>query len=322
MARPLLISSSSVACISVAAAVLLGGCVERILLAGADTDVIDDEEPVEDEEPIDDDGPVDDEEPIDDDGPIMRDLGTEPSECFDVFLQPERFPVSLSGTTGQGVSRVAPACVSADAPETIFALTATRTGIYTFDTFGSGFDTILYVLSGECLGEVLGCNDDIDDSVQSRLEVALSAGQTVSVVLDGFNTSGDWVLNVSGEFGVAACDTQPLPSSPNVVVDGILDDAASDSVDPSCAPDGGDVVYSYVPPFSGPYLISTDGSDFDTVLSIYDENCLQELACNDDVGSVQAALTAELEEGVPVTIGLDAFNGGDGGFYVLEIFAL
>ena len=70
-------------------------------------------------------------------------------------------------------------------------------GQYVLDTSGSDFDTMLGVLDAGC-GEVLACNDD-DFGLQSRLEVALDAGQEVRIVVAGFRgRSGDYRLDISG----------------------------------------------------------------------------------------------------------------------------
>ncbi len=88
-----------------------------------------------------------------------------------------------------------PSCALSDVQDASFEFTAPASGDYTFDTFGSDFDTVLTVLDG-CGGAELACNDDTLGT-QSEVTVTLSAGQTVLVVVDGFAASiGDVVVNV------------------------------------------------------------------------------------------------------------------------------
>ena len=78
------------------------------------------------------------------------------------------------------------------------AFQATAGGNYTFDTIGSDYDTIIAVFT-DCAGATeLGCDDDIDPSVQSELTVTLTAGQTVLVSVGGLDgATGNWILNVT-----------------------------------------------------------------------------------------------------------------------------
>lgn len=69
------------------------------------------------------------------------------------------------------------------------------------------------------------------------------------------------------------------------------DATSDDDPIPSCSSDfGNGVWYSFTPSASGPIIISTCGSDYDTVLAVYTGTCgsLTELAnsCNDDAGPV------------------------------------
>jgi hypothetical protein len=90
----------------------------------------------------------------------------------------------------------APSCQDlSTAPDRAYAFVAPATGEYTFDTVGSRFDTVLYLLD-ECGGAELACNDDAVDH-QSSLTGTLQAGQRVIVVVDGYiQWEGDVRLNI------------------------------------------------------------------------------------------------------------------------------
>ncbi|MEP7123448.1 MAG: PKD domain-containing protein [Byssovorax sp.] len=107
-------------------------------------------------------------------------------------------PQSVTGSTvGQPAAHTAP-CVPANsnAPESIFEFTAPSDGTFTFSTVGSTFDTILYIQDGTCGGAPLACNDDFT-ALQSQVQVTLTSGQTVVVIVDGYGSaSGAFTLSV------------------------------------------------------------------------------------------------------------------------------
>ena len=106
-------------------------------------------------------------------------------------------PVTTNSTIGR-TNDYTPTCVSnSTAPDLAYTWTAPSTGSYTFSTLGSAFDTVLEVRQYNT-GSSLGCNDDSSGTVQSTVNVSLTAGQTVIVVVDGYSTSsGSFNLNIS-----------------------------------------------------------------------------------------------------------------------------
>ncbi len=79
-----------------------------------------------------------------------------------------------------------------------YSFTAPASGMYTFDTFGTQFDTILHVHSGSCGGAEIACNDDSSMGTDSEVSVQLAAGQTVVIMVDGYGSSseGPFTLHV------------------------------------------------------------------------------------------------------------------------------
>ena len=87
-------------------------------------------------------------------------------------------------------------CGGDSAPEGIVAWTASVAGVYSINTVGSDYDTVLYVRRSACNGLEAGCDDDAR-SPQSEVVVDVAAGETVYIFVDGYSTSmGNWVLNV------------------------------------------------------------------------------------------------------------------------------
>ncbi|MFT4705792.1 MAG: hypothetical protein ACI81R_003504 [Bradymonadia bacterium] len=80
------------------------------------------------------------------------------------------------------------------------SFTAPNTGTYRFDTNGTEFDTILAVYDGVCArpSAQLACNDDGGEGLLSQIDIDLSAGQDLTVVITGFDgASGEWTMNAN-----------------------------------------------------------------------------------------------------------------------------
>jgi hypothetical protein len=115
-------------------------------------------------------------------------------------------PVATGGTAG-GTNDNRPACSpSSTAPDMAYFWTAPATGTYTFTTVTSRptFDTVLEVRN-VATGASLGCNDDSAGTLQSTVSLAMTSGQVVRIIIDGFGTaSGAYVLSISGDPGANA----------------------------------------------------------------------------------------------------------------------
>jgi hypothetical protein len=106
-------------------------------------------------------------------------------------------PLTVAGSTVGLTNTLTPSCTFSNAPEATFGFTAPATGTYQINTFGSTFDTVLYVQDATCGGPPLACDDDAGGTLQSEVQVTLAAGQTVVIVVDGFATSsGNFTLNI------------------------------------------------------------------------------------------------------------------------------
>lgn len=99
------------------------------------------------------------------------------------------------GTTLGATDLFTPTC-GGSAGDAWFSWTAPIAGTYAFDTDGSDFDTVLTVMRG-CRGPEIDCNDDVGfGTFQSAIQAAVTAGQTVIIVIDGYGT-GHYVLNIN-----------------------------------------------------------------------------------------------------------------------------
>jgi hypothetical protein len=96
-------------------------------------------------------------------------------------------PVAIGSTLSAG-NDFAPPCVAFAYSDREYVWTAPQAGTYVFDTAGSSFNPVLLVLDGVCAGEALGCAwfDPTLLIGPTRLTLALAAGQTVTIVVDGY----------------------------------------------------------------------------------------------------------------------------------------
>jgi hypothetical protein len=116
--------------------------------------------------------------------------------CPDDVLSGALPIVVNASTVGETADHEASCAPTVGASDLAWEFTAPAAANYRFDTAGSTFDTVLTVLDG-CGGAELACNDNAGGGVQSGVQVALAAGQTVVVVVDGWDTaSGPVTLNV------------------------------------------------------------------------------------------------------------------------------
>lgn len=284
-------------------AVLLSGCVSRLI--AEDTDGLLDD---------DDDGDVDSDGPVDDDVPDPT-TGEPPiPECIDVVAQ-GAFPIRVSGNTSGANDDYVPMCASENGSDNAVLFTAPADGEYEFSTQGSGIDTVLQVLAGVCEGPVLACNDDAVGSASS-VRVPLSAGQDVTAVVDGFGVDGPWELTIS-QIDVAACPSFELGAEPAPLSFGAGSSGGPSLLGGTCGGDAGpEVTFVWTPPESGIYTVDTLDASFDSVLYLLEGRCAgNELICNDDFnGGLGSSFTAELPGGVPVTIVVDSLDPGGGEF--------
>lgn len=104
-----------------------------------------------------------------------------------------------SGDTTEWSDFYTPSCMDENfAPDAWYTWTAPYSADFEFDTAGSEFDTVLEIRSYSD-GSSLGCNDDAGDgTLQSFVSVSLLAGETVLVIIDGFDTdAGFYQLNIN-----------------------------------------------------------------------------------------------------------------------------
>ncbi len=91
----------------------------------------------------------------------------------------------------------------------------------------------------------------------------------------------------------------------------------------SCATGGLGVWFAFTAPATSSWQIDTNGSAFDTLVSVFDGCGGNELACDDDSGAgVSSLVTVSLNAGQSVRILISAFGAGTGGNFSLNIASI
>lgn len=238
--------------------------------------------------------------------------------CFDEDLGTNTGPSVTSGDTTGDDDDLQPSCGGASGNDRVIEFTATGAGTYTFDTFGSGYDTKIALYS-DCSTE-LACNDDFG-GLQSQLELDMNANQTVLVVVDGYGANeGPWVLNIAAPGAAFPCQDQDIGGAIGAGVAAGNTGVADDDLDPSCGlGNAADQAIRFTAPAAGQYTFDTFGSGYDTVLSVWSD-CATETLCNDDTGGLQSQVVLDLAQGQAVLVLVDGYNGASGN-WVLNISA-
>ncbi len=225
-------------------------------------------------------------------------------------------PVAISSSTAAGNNTTFGTCGGTTGNDDQYTFTAPEPGVFTFDTLGSSFDTVLYVLD-TCGGTELACNDDSTDST-SRVNLTMAANEEVVIVVDGAGLeNGDYNLNVNFD----ECPDADLGNTLPITVTGNTDFETNASTG-SCGGGGAnDIAYSFTAPQAGTYVVDTNGSDFDTILYYFQGAvCVGTVqACNDDGGiGLDSQLLIPLEADEQITLVVDGLSVGFGD-YVLNV---
>ncbi len=211
-----------------------------------------------------------------------------------------------------------------------YRLQAPTAGTLVVSTSGSDYDTVLSAYTGVCGGPTeIACNDDFQ-SLQSRITVPVQAGEELLLKITDFGSAdggGRLVLNVApapvpgNDECIDATVISTLPFGD--VIETIGATAAPDDPVQACSglTNSNSVWYRLQAPADATLVVSTVGSDYDTVLSAYTGECgaLSEIACGDeDVGS-QSRIAIEVRAGDVVLLEVSDYASPDGGTLVLNV---
>lgn len=213
--------------------------------------------------------------------------------------------------------------------------TAPQTGVAQISTFGSDFDTLLAVYTGNSISTLTMVATNNDDPLNGGITSAVSfeaiKGTTYHIAVDGFKygddydsvDSGNIVLSISQ---VVAPDNDLFTNRTVLYGDLVRitasnKNASKEDGEPAHAGDSGgaSVWWSWRPPFSGWATISTEESSFDTLLAIYTGTSVTNLttiASNNDIdpagGDFTSAITFYASSNITYQIAVDGFQGDSG----------
>lgn len=279
--------------------------------------------------------------------------------CFNATIIPGgvvNYAPSLLNTVGAGpdACEVSASCASGGSTNSVwYSYTPEQDGFVEIDTFGTNYDTVLTVFDGcsQFIGglfcvypEELACSDDYFFGTTSFVTLSVSAGETYRIrVADDTTALGGGLLDFhlryapSNQLCSSATDilgethAPPLLSTHNA-------DPEPCEAEESCEFNGvgvsNSVWYRYVPPCDGFVSINTNGSDYDTVLSVFDGcgvfngvdnpcGVPMELACDDDagVGTASQLLDVPVSGGQELFIKVSDYNTTQGGGWLDFHFA-
>ena len=187
-------------------------------------------------------------------------------------------------------------CMSS--PNIWYCYTATCTGEVTVSLASSSYDTMLAVYDGcgcyPTTNDLIECNDDANDSLQSEITFAAVAGNQYLIEIGGYaSATGQGVLNID-------CDgeVEPPVSKDNCANARQIGDVTDMPFDTTNASFDGwglcmsspNIWFCYTASCTGEVTVSLAGSSYDTMLAVY-EGCEcypttnDLIECNDDTSS-------------------------------------
>jgi hypothetical protein len=235
-------------------------------------------------------------------------------------------PAGAGDTTGATDDFTSTACALSSLGgglDAAHSWTAPYDGCFTFSTAGSSFDTVLSVYD-TCIGDELDCNDDLGSSAYSEVsDVELDAGDLVVLVVDGYDSSdfGAYEVNVFDNTVLADASFGPAGEL-TATFDSTLHGNSRDVAASCGGVTGYDYIYEFVADVTGPTLVSTEGSDFDSTLSVFtDDNCSAEIDCSDDIdlSTYQSELTVDMVAGTTYLVRVGGYDSFESGNLVLNI---
>jgi len=242
---------------------------------------------------------------------------------------------NVGATTSElpGNGDLAPSCMTAghSAPNSVWwRFEPSASGTITIDLSNSGFDTVLSVYSS-LEGVEVACDDDSGTSTTSSATFSVLGGYRYLVRVAGYD-------GASGPISMAVSPTSLIATSPDdAAADGFL--MPADGLYPSsivgatnepalnpaascvsAANDGGNSVWrSLEATANGTVTISTAGSNFDTIMSVYIINfaptTLDEVGCNDDTNGASdrtSTVTFNVFAGMLYVVRVVGYQGASG----------
>ena len=223
---------------------------------------------------------------------------------------------------GCGVETGEPTHAGSRSRSVWWTYTAPSTGQVTVDTFGSAFDTVLAVYTGNTVGALtlVNSNDDTAPGSQSKVTFTATGGQRYRIAVDGWSgTTGEIKLNWKHAASPANDNLADawVVAGANGATGGSTNGATRETGEPMHRHRGfPSVWWSWTAPSTGNLRLSTSGSNFDTVLSVYtgtDAGAAVAKAQNDDdPTSYTSEVLVPVKAGVTYRWAVSGYAGSTG----------
>jgi cysteine-rich repeat protein len=246
------------------------------------------------------------------------------SDCATFLPCAECMATDLGNSSGRALladarpdsNRSAGSCGGAAGPEFVTSWTAPGTGRFLATSANWDRDVTLYATEGDCKGRELSC----EQGRNAVLDLNLEEGDSISIYIDssgGNQNTGLAILPVTDTCPDVALDDPEAPAELPLTYEFSRTDTLHAG---SCTPLFDARWHTFTAEQEGEYLVTTAGSDFDTVLYVMTACDGQELGCNDDSEGEISELSLTLEAGQEIVIGIGAFGGrADVGLAALDI---
>ena len=203
--------------------------------------------------------------------------------------------------------------------------TAPQDGIFTIDTFGSNFDTTMAVYTGPALNALtlIASNDDSSGTLSS-VSINTQAGQTYRIAVDGFaESTGSLTVNYSltpseGTLvNDAFADRLEFPTTAGTTTANNTG-ATGEFGEPEHAGSSNplsSVWWQFEATSNSTVTVTTEGSDFDTTLAVYQGDsvdALTPIANNDDRIGLQSSVSFSVFENEIYIIAVDGYATAEG----------
>ncbi|HEX2838446.1 MAG TPA: S8 family serine peptidase [Phycisphaerales bacterium] len=240
-----------------------------------------------------------------------------------------------------------------------YQFTPFEDGQITIDTYGSDYDTVLsifttssacaVIINGNCLnGSSVACNDDSAGGLQSSIaDFEVDQGETYFIKVADYNpTEGGGALDFNFVFEAPASPANDACANATVIPAGapggnfqdeIRAHSAStallcepaESCEVGAAGTGHSVWYTLTPACNGQLNLSTQGSLYDTVMSVWTEcssftvngcTATSQIACDDDsgAGTTSQILSLPVMAGEDYLVKISAYGTQDADRLVLN----
>ncbi|MDP0490630.1 MAG: S8 family serine peptidase [Verrucomicrobiota bacterium JB023] len=203
-------------------------------------------------------------------------------------------------------------------------------GTFSFNTNGSAFDTVLAVYTGNLVGDLtkIVSDDDSGTDNDSAVSFASERGVTYFIAVDGYGGAiGDITANYqftpSGDTGISNDNfgDASLLSGASAQASGNNQGASGQAGEPNHGDDAlplNSVWWQWTAPADGELTLDTRGSDFDTILAVYQGSTVGNLtviAYDDDIVNGverQSELSLLARAGQTYHIAVDGWEGETG----------